>query len=144
MQPVFATEIQNENRECKMIVDCDKEKKIISYTELWNGIALTFSIHRFNPGRARRIGQPDIDECLEEYFIKITKVRTHFLFLFSFVFGFPAWKYREKATLVTNENKINLQRICGNGACAYEQLSQYIIMDGESIFSYLDWYCSGI
>ena len=77
-------------------------------------------------------------------YVKIKKLRTHFLFLFSFVFGFPAWKYREEATLVTNENKINLQRICDHDACAYEQLSQYIIMDGESIFSYLDWYWSGI
>ena len=125
-----------------MIVDWNKEKRIISHTELWNGIALTFYIHRFDVAAMRMIGQPDTNECSEEYFIKIKKVRTQFLYLFSFVFGFPAWKYKEKAALVTSENKINLQRICGKDA--YEQLSLYIIMDGESIFSYLDWYWSGI
>ena len=53
MQPVFATEIQNENRECKMIVDWNKEKRIISHTELWNGIELTFYIHRFDVAAVR-------------------------------------------------------------------------------------------
>lgn len=91
MQSVCATAISHGSREDKMIVQWDKDKRIMLHTESWNGVKITFYIHQFNSAAG---------ECLEEYFISIPNLSKRYIFIYSFVFCFSHMDYAEKAKSV--------------------------------------------